>query len=61
MKKVMDPETREIIMIDEKKEPNWMTKYRHNSGKAFAWAKPVKETPKPKAPAKPRAKRTTKK
>lgn len=35
MKKVMTRDTREIIIIDETKEKDWMTKYLHCTGVEF--------------------------
>lgn len=52
MKKVFCPEQKKVIMIDEKKEPKWQTKYRHNSGKPFAWAEEKKAKEKEKKEAK---------
>ena len=31
MKKVFDPKLQEVVIIDETKEKDWMSKYWHNS------------------------------
>lgn len=40
---VRDPKTEEVITIDEKKHPNWKTKFYHRSGVPFKGAKKIKE------------------
>lgn len=42
MKKVMTRDTREVILIDPIKEPNWMFDYLHCWG--FPFSDPVRET-----------------
>jgi hypothetical protein len=59
MKKVMHPKTREIVIIDETKEPNRQRDYLHHTGKAFEWVEEVKE-PVKKAVKKPSSRPTKK-
>lgn len=42
MKKVMNPKTKEILIIDESKEKDWMDIYWHQSGVPFE--KPIPKT-----------------
>ncbi len=42
LKKVMHPETREVITIDPAQEPRWMFNYLHRSGNEFT--SPIEES-----------------